>query len=106
MRRPRGRGACNGRPSTSNDYNLITTFPLLLLLFMKAQQTNRWTLLALGLFAIAGDRRLFTIPNANVLTPQLHFAQQLAFLVVAALVAGRPNEPPVQPAPRYDPEVA
>ena len=59
--------------ATSNDYNLITTYPLLLLLFLRAQRTNRWTLLVLGLFAIAGDRQLFTIPGATVFTPQLHF---------------------------------
>ena len=92
--------------ATSNDYNLITTYPLLLLLFLRAQRTNRWTLLLLGLFAIAGDRHLFTIPGATVLTPQLHFALQLAFLIVAALVAGRPHEERVIPAPHYSPEVA
>ena len=46
-------------PRTSYDYNLISTYPLLLLLFLRAQRTNRWALLAFGVFAIAGDRRLF-----------------------------------------------
>jgi hypothetical protein len=92
--------------ATSNDYNLITTYPLLLLLFLRAQRTNRWTLLVLGLFSIAGDRQLFTIPGATVLTPQLHFTLQLAFLVVAALVAGRPHGEPIMPAPQCSPEGA
>jgi len=78
--------------STSFDYNLMTTYPLLLLLFLRAQRTNRFALLAFGLFAIAGDRRLFMLPNAVVLTPHLHLTMQLAFLVVAALVAARPDE--------------
>ena len=41
-------------PRTSFDYNLISTYPLLLLLFLEAQRTNRWGLLAFGLFAIIG----------------------------------------------------
>jgi hypothetical protein len=84
--------------ATSFDYNLITTYPLLLLLFLRAQRTNRWALLGFGVLAIAGDRRLFTLPNAVVLTAQLHLTMQLAFLVVAALVAAQPEDD-VQPAP-------
>jgi hypothetical protein len=87
---------------TSLDYNLVTTFPLLLLLFLRAQRTNRWVLLAFGLAAIAGDRRLFKMHDAVILTPQLHLTLQLAFLVVAALVAARPDaeqEPAAPPAP-------
>ena len=76
---------------TSYDYNLITVYPLLLLLFLRAQRINRWALLVFGLFVIAGDRRLFTMPEAKLLTPHLHFVLQLAFLVVAALVVGRPD---------------
>ena len=53
-------------PRTSYDYNLISTYPLLLLLFLRAQRTNRWALLAFGVFAIAGDRRLFSIPEQSV----------------------------------------
>ena len=53
-------------PRTSYDYNLISTFPLLLLLFLRAQRTNRWALLAFGVFAIAGDRRLFSISGSKV----------------------------------------
>jgi glycosyl transferase family 87 len=83
---------------TSFDYNLISAYPLLLLLFLRAQRTNRWALLAFGLFAIAGDRRLFLLPGAKVFTPQLHLTLELAFLVIAALVLARPDEP-VEPSP-------
>jgi len=79
-------------PRTSYDYNLISTYPLLLLLLLRAQRTNRWGLLAFGVFAIAGDRRLFLIPGAKVFTPQLHVAIQVAFLVIAALVIARPDD--------------
>ncbi len=77
---------------TSLDYNLMSTFPLLLLLFLRAQRTNRWALLVFGVAAIAGDRRLFTTANAAVLTPQLHLAIQVAFLVIAALVVAHPPD--------------
>ena len=79
-------------PRTSYDYNLISTYPLLLLLFLRAQRTNRWALLAFGVFAIAGDRRLFSFSGAKVLTPGLHLALELAFLVVAAVVTAHPPE--------------
>jgi hypothetical protein len=86
-------------PRTSFDYNLISVYPLLLLLFLRAQRTNRWALLAFGVFAIAGDRRLFIIPGAKVFTPQLHLALQLAFLVVAAVITARPDPGETAPAP-------
>ena len=79
-------------PRTSYDYNLISTYPLLLLLFLRAQRTNRWALLAFGVFAIAGDRRLFSISGAKVFTPVLHLALELAFLVVAAVITAHPQE--------------
>jgi hypothetical protein len=79
-------------PRTSFDYNLISTYPLLLLLFLRAQRTNRWALLAFGVFAIAGDRRLFALPGAKIFTPHLHLALELAFLVVAAVVVAHPDE--------------
>jgi len=79
-------------PRTSFDYNLISTYPLLLLLFLRAQRTNRWALLAFGVLAIAGDRRLFAIQGAKIFTPHLHLALELAFLVVAAVVVARPDE--------------
>jgi len=77
---------------TSFDYNLISGYPLLLLLFLRARATNRWALLLFGLFALAGDRRLFAMPNAVILTPHLHLALELAFLVVAALVVAQPTD--------------
>ena len=79
-------------PRTSFDYNLISTYPLLLLLFLRAQRTNRWGLVAWGVFAIAGDRRLFDHPFSSVMNPQLHLAVQLAFLVTAAIVVARSDD--------------
>jgi glycosyl transferase family 87 len=84
----------------SFDYNLITTYPLLLLLFLRARRTDRWGLLVFGLFSIAGDRRLFSMPNAQILTPYLHLQLQVAFLLVTALVIGRGDDAPAaSPAP-------
>ena len=77
---------------TSWDYNLITVYPLLLLLFLRARRTNHWALLVFGLFTIAGDRRLFSFPAAHLLTPQLQLALELAFLAVAALVVAGGDE--------------
>jgi hypothetical protein len=77
---------------TSFDYNLISGYPLLVLLFLRAQATNRWALLVFGLVAIAGDRRLFAARDAVLLTPHLHLTMELAFLVVTALVVARPAE--------------
>jgi hypothetical protein len=77
---------------TSWDYNLITVYPLLLLLFLRARRTNRWALLAFGVFTIAGDRRLFTFPDARLFTPKLQLALELAFLAVTALVVAGGDE--------------
>jgi hypothetical protein len=79
---------------TSWDYNLITVYPLLVLLLLRARQTNRWALLAFGVFTIAGDRRLFTFPNAHFLTPQLQLALELAFLAITALVVAGGDDIP------------
>jgi hypothetical protein len=87
---------------TSFDYNLICAYPLLLLLFLRAQATNRWALLMFGLFAVAGDRRLFASSGAVVLTPYLHLTLELAFLVVAALVVAEApggEQPAAAPQP-------
>jgi hypothetical protein len=83
---------------TSWDYNLITIYPLLVLLLLRARRTNRWALLAFGIFTIAGDRRLFTFPNAHFLTAQLQLALELSFLTVTALVVagGDESQAPVQ----------
>ena len=77
---------------TSWDYNLITVYPLLVLLFLRARRTDRWALLAFGVFTIAGDRRLFTFPSPHLLTPQLQLALELAFLAITALVVGAGDE--------------
>jgi hypothetical protein len=77
---------------TSWDYNLITVYPLLLLLFLRARRTDRWALMAFGVFTIAGDRRLFTFPNAHLFTPRLQLALELAFLAIAALVIAGGDE--------------
>ena len=79
-------------PRTSFDYNLISTYPLLLLLFLRAQRTNRWGLLVWGVFAMCGDRRLFDHPHGTLMSPETHLAIQLAFLVVAAVVVARSDE--------------
>jgi len=79
-------------PRTSFDYNLISTYPLLLLLFLRAQRTNRWGLLVFGVFAICGDRRLFDHPHGTLLSPEVHLAIELAFLVVTAVVVARSEE--------------
>jgi hypothetical protein len=76
-----------------------------LLLFLRAQATNRFALLAFGLVAIAGDRRLFATSGAVLLTPHLHLAVELAFLVVAALVVARPTAGGPAPAPAPAAEV-
>jgi phage shock protein PspC (stress-responsive transcriptional regulator) len=86
---------CTYSPRTSYDYNLVTTYPLLLLLFLRARRTDRWSLLAFGLFSIAGDRRLFRMLNAQLLTAQLHLTLQLAFLAIAALVVAGGDAPAV-----------
>lgn len=91
---------CTYAPRTSYDYNLVTTYPLLLLLFLRARRTDRWSLLAFGLFAIAGDRRLFKMPNAQILTAQFHLTLQLAFVAIAALVVARGDAPPVDDGDR------
>ena len=42
----------------ANDYALITTYPLLMLLLIRARTTGRYGLLALGLIAIVGDHTI------------------------------------------------
>jgi hypothetical protein len=80
------------------DYNLVTIYPLLLLLFLRARQTDRWGLLAFGLFAVFGDRQMFANPEAAILNPTMHIALQLAFLAVAAIAVAQPGEPRVSTA--------
>lgn len=72
------------------DYNLITTYPLLLMLFLRARKNDRWALLAFGLFAILGDRRLFENYDAAFFNPTTHIMLQLAFLIAAAVAVAEP----------------
>jgi hypothetical protein len=83
----------------SHDYNLITAYPLLLLLLLRARTTGRFGLLALGLVAIVGDRELFRTPGAHVFTPILHVALQLAWLILVAIEVGAAPAAPDGPAP-------
>jgi hypothetical protein len=80
--------------ATSWDYNLVTTFPFLLMLFLEARRTDRWGTLAFGLVAIVGDRTLFSgeVPPLGFLNPTMHLALELAWLVVAAVEVARPGE--------------
>jgi hypothetical protein len=77
------------------DYNLVTIYPLLLLLFLRARQIDRWGLLAFGLVVVVGDRQSFANPEAAIFNPTMHIAMQLAFLAVAAIAVAQPAEPRV-----------
>jgi hypothetical protein len=70
---------------TTWDYNLVTTFPLLLMLFLAARRSNRWGTLVFGVVAIVGDRALFTTDTLLVLNPTMHLALELAWLVWVAI---------------------
>ncbi|MFZ5890626.1 MAG: glycosyltransferase family 87 protein [Myxococcota bacterium] len=72
------------------DYNLITTYPLLLLVFLRARRLDRWALLGLGVFAMFADRRSFANVDALLFNPTMHIMVQLAFLVAAALAIAEP----------------
>jgi hypothetical protein len=72
------------------DYALVTTYPLLMLLFLRARVTDRWGVFALGLFAIFGEHQIFSDPKADFLNPTTHVMVQLAFLAVAAVAVARP----------------
>lgn len=75
---------------TSWDYNLVTTYPLLVLLFVRGQRHGRWRALWVGLVAVIGERAFYTKlaqPDSLVL---LHLALEVLFLILAALeLAGR-----------------
>ncbi|MDP9035938.1 MAG: hypothetical protein M3O50_14145, partial [Myxococcota bacterium] len=77
---------------TSWDYNLVTTYPLFALLFLKAYRESRFTLLVFGLFAIAGDRRLFVGQGPAIFTAEVHVAFQVAFLAMAAVAVARDGD--------------
>jgi hypothetical protein len=72
--------------ATSYDYNLVTTYPLLLLTFLKARATDRWGVLALGLLSIVGERQLFADQKGVLLNPTTHVLLQVAFLVQSAVL--------------------
>jgi hypothetical protein len=83
---------------TTWDYNLVTTFPLLLLLFLAARQSDRWGLLVFGLVAIVGDRALFANDALGIFTPTTHLALEVAWLVVAAIEIATPPAESAPPA--------
>lgn len=72
---------------TSWDYNLITTFPLLLVLFLRASASGSrasFALLLLGLAAIVGHRSIFA---SGVNPARAHLFLQWLFLLVTGLVS-------------------
>jgi hypothetical protein len=75
---------------TSWDYNLITAYPLLVLLFRRAflpgAGPQAYALLLLGLVAVVGHRGAFAAMPRGV---WLHLALQWVFLMATALLAPR-----------------
>ncbi|HEX4354420.1 MAG TPA: glycosyltransferase family 87 protein, partial [Polyangiales bacterium] len=71
--------------ATSWDYNLITVYPLLVLLFIEARRTDRWLGLVLGLVSIVGDRESLSAALAPLFSPAIHLALQFAFLLEVAI---------------------
>jgi hypothetical protein len=74
--------------ATSFDYNLITVYPLLVVLLLRALQEEgrravaAWAALALGLAGVVAHRGWFTGH------PQAHVVLQVVFLVASALFVG------------------
>jgi hypothetical protein len=74
--------------ATSFDYNLVTAYPLLLVLLLRAfeQEQRRavwdWAAFVLGLVAVAAHRAWFTR------SPTAHVALQLGWLSASALLVG------------------
>jgi hypothetical protein len=82
--------------STSYDYNLVVTYPLLVLLFVRAFDRERpsnlaYAMLLVGLFAVIGPRQLFA---GSELAKKLHVLIQWAWLLATGVVAA-----PLQRAP-------
>lgn len=84
--------------SLSNDYNLITAYPLLIMLFIRATSAP-WSslataLLLVGLVAIVGNRALFVFSNAAIVG---HIALQWVWLLAVGLAVAtsrlRASEP-------------
>ena len=63
-----------------------------MLLLIRARTTGRYGLLVLGLIAIVGDRAFFAAKDAQILTPTLHVALQVAWLVLVAIEIGAPSQ--------------
>jgi hypothetical protein len=82
---------------TSWDYNLTTTYPLLMALLAEALRTQRVALVSFGVFAICGDRAWFQHPEGDFFNPWVHAALEVAFIVLAALVLARQEEAQEQP---------
>ncbi|MGH7440276.1 MAG: hypothetical protein ACRENE_31675, partial [Polyangiaceae bacterium] len=75
---------------TSYDYNLLTAYPLLLVLFvdtarrgLRSVETG-WALLGLGLLSITGDRHLFLDPSYV----KAHVVLQIVWLLLVAAYYG------------------
>jgi Glycosyltransferase family 87 len=85
---------------TSWDYNLVTTYPLLLLLFIEARRTDRWLGVSLGSLAIVGERELFAsglFPSLQ--NPIFHLALQFAWLIGVAVELVQITQPEPSPTP-------
>ena len=74
--------------SVSYDYNLITVYPLLVILFVRFLAVPRdkltLVLLLLGLISVVGDRDLFSVSATAM---QVHIALQWLWLVSVGLAA-------------------
>jgi hypothetical protein len=90
---------------TSWDYNLTTTYPLLLLLFVTALRTQRFTMLAFGLFSICGDRTWFRHVESDILSPWTHILLEIAFTVLVAFATESPDTFPQLPSRVSEQEV-
>jgi hypothetical protein len=82
----------------SFDYNLIGSYPLLLVLFMRARSLDRWGLFALALFSLVADRKLFV--DGLLFNPYTHFALELGALILTAVTVAAP---PTRSAPQVMP---
>ena len=76
----------------SFDYNLVTTYPLLVLLFMRARALDNWGLFAVALSSVIADRQLFADPAGLLFNPYTHFALEFGVLIVTAVTVAQPPE--------------
>lgn len=84
---------------TCYDYNLVTAYPLLVLLFMRARALESWGLFALTLFSVVGERQLFVDQANALLNPYTHFALGLGMLIAVAITVAVPPEKQTTPLP-------